>query len=98
MVVNDDGLDGIAAGLQALLGGGSDDEEEADAEAEGKKSPAFVMETYKRQRPQQGPEELVLSLASSHHSLWGTCWSVHCLFWLGRASRSRGNVHPTRTL
>lgn len=86
-VAVDDGLDGIAAGLSALLGGGSDEEDE---EGDGKmKTPAFVTETYTRRRPptssssqqqeqQQelpplpGPAELELSLASSHHSLWGT--------------------------
>lgn len=71
----DDGLDGIAAGLQALLGGSSDDEdeEEGDGDGEGgKKAPMFVMETYKRPSYQHGPAELELSLAPSHHSLWGT--------------------------
>jgi hypothetical protein len=76
LAVND-GLDAIAGGLQALLGG-SDDDEEGEGEeggGGGKKAPVFVTETYRRKRPQgsedSGPAELELSLASSHHSLWG---------------------------
>lgn len=77
----DDGVDAIAAGLQALLGGGesSDDEEEGEDAGGGKKGPAFVTERYTRTAMRKGegdggsagPEELELSLASSHHSLWG---------------------------
>lgn len=80
----DDGVDGIAAGLQALLGGGSSDDEEEGEEGEdagGKKGPAFVTERYTRTAMRKGdkdggsvgPEELELNLASSHHSLWGPC-------------------------
>lgn len=73
----DDSVDGIAAGLQALLGGDSDDEDEGGAEEA--KGPAFVMETYRRKGVGAvGPEALDLSLASSHHSLWGAC--AKCCF------------------
>jgi hypothetical protein len=81
----DDSLDAIAGGLQALLGGGSSDEDDEEGEGEGgKKPPAFVVETYKRKRPSGGgdgggPAELELSLASSHHSLWGASIANRCM-------------------
>lgn len=93
---DDDGVDGIAAGLHALLGG-SDSEEEGEDGDEGaatkKKGSAFVTERYARtamrregEKGSAGPVELELSLASSHHSLWGAC----------RACVGRGKSHTTR--
>lgn len=61
----------LEQGLLSLFAGAAGGGSSSDDDDEEQTRPSFVTETYTRKDPKADPAQLELSLAASHHSLWG---------------------------